>query len=315
MKGVEYMRSVFLRLVLTAALISLIWALPGCEYIGPDINGEETQGTTTVTTGKKEDVKINAGDIESSSMLVEVLKLGKADCIIITSNGRTVMIDAGETDDKSNIFSKLILDKIEKIDYLIITHFDKDHIGAVPALLETYPVECIIEPDYQPLEPLIDEYTAYKSALASSSSTIMTLKDDFSFTLGDMSFEIRGPKGVDYSEHSIDNNNSLLVGLTHQGNSFLFAGDIEKYRIIDVLAEGIGHYDFLKVPHHGVNDSQSKEFINAVSPKYAVITCSEKNPADIVLIEKLKSIKAEVYMTYDGIVYAISSPSGLEVKQ
>ena len=304
------MNKQLIRIILLFTIISVLFSLFSCERI-------EKDGTTVNTSAPsptKDNVKLSADKLGNGEILVEVLKLGKSDCIIINSKENTIVIDAGEEDDKSAIFARFILNKIEKIDYLIITHFDKDHIGSVPAILETYQVDNIIEPDYTPDEPFSDEYNAYKSVLASCGSKISTLSDDMSFSVGDMAFEIISAKGKKYSS-SIDNNSSLVIGMTHQGNKFLFAGDIEKDRIDDVVSGGIGHYDYMKVPHHGVNEKNSKSLIEAVSPKYAVITCSSKNPPDVVLVEKLQNAGAEVYRTDNGIVYALSSADGLTIKQ
>ena len=310
------MKKLTVRIFSFLLVISTVLALAGCTMIVVDPGDDNKQSdNSTVTTEKKNNVKITVDDIEEGSMLVEVLEIGKADCIIINCGGYTVMIDAGEEDDKSSIFSRIILDKIDKIDYLIISHYDRDHIGCVPDILKTYKVDKLIQSDYTPLEPFNESYTNYLAALETTDAEIINVKDEMNFTLGDMEFEITGPKGRDYSESGIDNNNSLLVGLKHKGNSFMFAGDVEKLRIIDILKDGIGNYDFLKVPHHGVNNSQSKDFINAIKPKYAVICCSDKNPADVVLLEKLRAVNAEIYETENGTVYAISSSSGIEIKQ
>jgi len=305
-----------LRLIAFLLAFTAAVSFIGCRYIEIDDPTNDNNDQSQTTTTKKPDVKITIKDIQEEQMLIEVLDIGKADCIILYADGYTVMIDAGESDNKQSIFSRMILNGISKIDYLIITHFDKDHIGSVPALLETYTVQNIIEPDYTPEEPFNEEYLLYKAALeASSVPNISTISEDMSFTLGSMSFEIFAPHGADYHASSIDNNNSLVIGLEHKGNTFLFAGDIERLRIIDILADGIGHYDFLKVPHHGMNNNQSKNFIDAVQPSYSVITCSKKNPADVVLVEKLKAVGSKVYLTDEGIVYAISSSAGIEVMQ
>ena len=304
------MKKLLFRIFLLFTIISVLFSLFSCRRID-DGNSPDS---TTASSQTKDKVKLTVDKLADGEILVEVLKLGKADCILINSKEQTIVIDAGEDDDKSAIFSRFILNKIEKIDYLIITHFDNDHIGSVPDILEAYQVDNIIEPDYTPDEPFSDTYNAYKSALASCGSNILTLSDDMSFTVGDMSFEIITAKGKKYTS-SVDNNSSLVIGMTHQGNKFLFAGDIEKDRIDDVVSGGIGQYDYLKVPHHGVNEKNSRSLIDAVSPKYAVITCSEKNPPDVVLVEKLQNAGAEVYRTDNGIVYALSSADGLTIKQ
>ena len=113
----------------------------------------------------------------------------------------------------------------------------------------------------------------------------------------------------------MDNNNSLLVSVTHGGNRLLFAGDIEKQRIRDLLDTGIAQYDFLKVPHHGVYNNGLPDFFRAVGMEYAVITCSNKNPAESKTLEALESLGTETYLTANGLITVSSTPSGIQIRQ
>lgn len=242
-------------------------------------------------------------------MTATVLKVGKADASIIRQGDVTVVIDCGEKDDGDDVAEYAG----EKIDLLILTHFDKDHIGGAAEVISSCQIDKIIMPDYTPDNPDSDEYTALETALENTSSEVETCDKDEEFTLGTMQFHLFSAD--DGYEKNVDNNNSLMVGIEHDGTSLLFAGDVQKQRIKDILKDGIGEYDFLKVPHHGVLENNSEEFLTAVNPTYAVITCSDKNPADEEILDILQNLGTKTFLTSAGNVTVTSAGGSLLVTQ
>jgi len=305
--------AVLILIVLLSVILTSCTIIREDETTTASNNSNGSTSATAVTTVKTEKPKLTADKMEDGQMLVEFLKIGKADCIIINENGHTVMIDAGESDDRSDIFSRIILDKIDKIDYLIITHFHNDHIGSAAEVIKTYDIGTIIEPTMTPENQESEVYIAYKEALKNTSATVISTDDEYTFTLGDMSFRVYG-SGKTYDKDN-DNNSSLVTELTHAGHSFLFAADAEKDRITDLIADGIGKFDFLKVPHHGTYNKMSYKFIDTVSPKYAVVTCSDKNEADFIVLEYMKNKGIEAYQTLDGNIFLVSDSGGITIYQ
>lgn len=253
-------------------------------------------------------------DAGANSMTVLYLDVGKADCTILTDGAHTVLIDCAETDDGETILSVLKENRISQIDLLIVTHFDKDHIGGVPEVLSSFSVLHVIEPDYAPENPEAEAYTAYRAALELASITPEAVSDALDVTLGDMQLSILGAGGAAY-EKNTDNNNSLVVTVTHCENRFFFAGDIEKQRIADLLEAGVSSCDVLKVPHHGVYNKQLPALFAALGMKEAVITCSEKNPADSETIDRLDALGCRVWQTVNGTVRVISNQNGITISQ
>ena len=253
-------------------------------------------------------------DAGANSMTVLYLDVGKADCTILTDGAHTVLIDCAETDDGETILSVLKENRISQIDLLIVTHFDKDHIGGVPEVLSSFSVLHVIEPDYAPENPEAEAYTAYRATLELASITPEAVSDALDVTLGDMQLSILGAGGAAY-EKNTDNNNSLVVTVTHCENRFFFAGDIEKQRIADLLEAGVSSCDVLKVPHHGVYNKQLPALFAALGMKEAVITCSEKNPADSETIDRLDALGCRVWQTVNGTVRVISNQNGITISQ
>lgn len=126
------------------------------------------------------------------------LDVGKADCTILTDGAHTVLIDCAETDDGETILSVLKETRISQIDLLIVTHFDKDHIGGVPEVLSSFSILRVIEPDYEPENPETEAYTAYRAALDRVGLTPEAISDSLDVTLGDMQLSILGAGGAAY---------------------------------------------------------------------------------------------------------------------
>ena len=276
--------------------------------------------------GSREMIKIN------------ILKIGKADAIIVDAGIQAMVIDTGETDDGPELLEKLQAAGINKVDTLIITHFDKDHVGGASQLLQSVQVGRVLIPDY---EGTIPEYTMFMEALASAGITPERITTVQTFSIGDaaviveppVSYDIPGQElEVDISGNSLaeegvsetanngmveyDNNFSLITTMIHGDNRLVFMGDAEDERIADWLdSEEAKECDFLKVPHHGVYGSGMDALIERLKPTYAVITDSEKNPADEGTIELLKKNGATVYETLNGRVELTSNGTAINIRQ
>ena len=239
-----------------------------------------------------------------------ILKSGKADAIVLTTQKHTVVIDTAEKNDGDEIVEHLKSSGISKVDYLIITHFDQDHVGGAPELMSSVDIGEIIVPDYEGNNA---EYTAFTTALSSSGITPTRLTADMSFTLDDVLFELYPAQKSQYTEE--DNDYSIVTSVTHGKNTFLYAGDCETERLSELPDQMEMPHTFLKVPHHGVYCKGMDEFIKSVSPQYAVITDSAKNAADDETLALLEAVGAKVFSTQNGTVTAISDGKTITVTQ
>lgn len=236
-----------------------------------------------------------------------VLKAGQADAIFMQTQNYSIILDCGEKDDGDELVELLQEKGVSNVDYIFITHFDKDHVGGFPEVMENVTASNIIVPDYVGNN---DEYEKYLQTVNDKNLTITSLAEDVTFTLDDVLFEVSTPKKRSYAEG--DNDFSLVISVTHGDNTFLFTGDAEKDRLTEVLSEFGKQYDFLKVPHHGKHNKNTKRFITTVKPTYSVICDSEKNPAEDETISLLESVKSKIYSTKDGDI-SVSS-NGMEIK-
>ena len=248
-------------------------------------------------------------------LTVSVLKIGRADAIVLQTGENCLVIDAGEEDDGEELCEFLTKNGISRVNALIITHHDKDHVGGADTLIERFPVERIILPDY---EGVVTDYFEFLDALKAKNLTAERIDKSVEFDFGTAHVLIEAPTeypsvrdGVE-----IDNDCSLITTVTHGKNRLLFMGDAEKTRIRDWLASGTAQQcDFIKAPHHGVYNTALAELFEATRPKYAVICDSDKNPAETKTLELVKGYGTEIYETRFGRLTIISDGVNLELKQ
>lgn len=235
---------------------------------------------------------------------VTFFDVGKGDAILIETSGHQVMIDAGYDDTADAILGYLKEQSIDKLDYLVITHFDKDHVGGADRIIKEVETENVLQPDY---ESESGQYKEYVEAMIDEGIKPDVVTQTMKLSLDGVEFLIYPPQKKDYKEE--DNDFSLVISMTcgdklHGGKRVLFAGDCEKERLKELLIQKefeLSH-DVLKVPHHGRKGKNSKEFLMAVSPKVAVITSSDEKPADDEICMILKKLGTDVYFTNEGTV-------------
>lgn len=252
------------------------------------------------------------GTLELSELKVTFFDVGKGDAILLETEEETMLIDTGYDDTADVILDYLEENGIGALDCLVITHFDKDHVGGADRILEAVEVERVLEPDYESDSGQTREYKEALEALGLEPEKVTdTLVLDFPGT----ECTVYPPRQEDYEEE--DNDFSLVISLRFGNEGFLFAGDCEKERLSELLAEKdleLRH-QVLKVPHHGREEKNSDKFLLAVSPEAAVITCSEEKEPDKEILELLSQLGAEVYLTSEGTVTCVTDGSSLEFFQ
>lgn len=254
-------------------------------------------------------------DGTTSVLTATFLKVGKADAAVLECDGEVMVIDTGEEDDGQELADFLADKGISSVDCLIITHFDKDHVGGGDILLQSVDVERIILPDY---EGTVTEYLDFMAAAEEKGYTPERITRDTSFSFGSAQVTVEPPESYEIPDENreYDNNFSLIVKIYHGGSKLLFMGDAEKQRILSWIEQGKAiDCDFIKWPHHGVYNSALKTLLEQTAPEHAVITCSEKNPPDSDTLELLAEKGVDVLMTKDGDITLISDGAKLELHQ
>ena len=245
---------------------------------------------------------------ETYPLTVTFLKVGKADSMVLQTGHHTMVIDCGETSDGSKVNDLLAEKGVTEIDCMILTHFDQDHIGGAPEVLQNYPVKQVLAADYTETS---EEYKALCEALDAAQLTMEQPTQELSFVLDDCTFTVYPHEAADYKD-GFDNNCSLVTKVTHHDNVLLFTGDAMDERLTEIM--DLGDCSLLKVPYHGRELVNLPAFLDAVTPEYAVICTSKPEISDVTL-GQLESRNIETYVTgKDGDITAVSDGQTITVE-
>lgn len=240
---------------------------------------------------------------------INFVDVGQGDCTYIkTPKGKNIIIDGGEgNSDKYNYGEKVLLpyllDKqVSRINYLIATHADSDHIGGLFAILENIKVDKVLIG----IQPEVSEQFEDLEKIAKQKNIeIIFLKAGNKLTIEkDIYINVLWPIETKLIGENELNNNSLVFKFTYNNFSALFTGDIEEVaerQMVDVYKEkGILNSTLLKVAHHGSKSSSINLFLEEVKPQIALIGVGKNNNfghPNIGVLERLKSYKTKVFRT------------------
>lgn len=274
----------------------------------------------TGCSGKEEQVIEHAEAPEvTGSVDISILDVGKADCIVLQTENYNMMIDTAEKNNADDIEEFLEANNITRIDYLELTHYDKDHIGGLAKLLDHgLEVDHIYAPN---CDADSGTYEDMMEALEEHGLALDYVEDTVEFTLDDLLVQIYPPLKDSYltadasPDDETDNEFSLVTKFTHGENKFLFTGDACNGRLAELSDQMNVDVDFLKVPHHGKGDDNTNSFVKKVSAEYAVITCSNKNMPAEAVVSALENVGTKVYETRNGQVDCTSDGKTISISQ
>ena len=223
----------------------------------------------------------------AAALTVHFLDVGQADCILAESNGRYMLIDAGNNADEQTILDYLRAQGVQTLDYVIGTHPHEDHIGALDAVIRNFDVKTVILPQKahttQTYENVLD-------AVADKGLTLTAPVLGQRYALGNATFTILSPRR-DYGDNL--NNWSVGIRLCYGNTEFVLCGDAEAEAEADIVSSGLTlTADVLKLSHHGSATSTSDAFLDAVNPSYAVISCGKDNDYGHPHAETLEKLSA-----------------------
>lgn len=251
----------------------------------------------------------------SGNIEVSYLDVGQGDSAYIRVNDMDILIDAGPKSDSDKLMKQLEEKNIDDFEIVIATHPHEDHIGGMTKVLENYKVESFYMPkithNTKTFENMIN-------AVEKQGIKINVLKDGVNIDIGEGALlETFSPIQETYDNL---NNYSPIMKLTFGSKSFLFTGDAEK----EVEKEVLNKYsaeldaDVIKFGHHGSSTSSSKEFIEAVSPSYGIISCGADNSyghPHKEIIELINTMNIKAYRTdTQGQITIISDGNNIEIE-
>ena len=243
----------------------------------------------------------------SNLLIVSFIDVGQGDSILIqTPNCKNILIDAGESFAEGVVYNYLKVKNINKIDVLIATHPHTDHIGGMAFIINNFDIGSIYMPKASTTK---QEYEDLIRAIKNKGLSIITAKAGVTIDL-DSSITINMVAPISKSYDDL-NDYSAVIKITYKNNSFLFAGDASNISEQEILDSGVNiKADVLKVGHHGSSTSSSAAFLNAVSPKYAIISVGKDNidgNNKQETLDRLNSVGAKVYRTDESGTIIVTS--------
>lgn len=249
------------------------------------------------------------------NLQVNYIDVGQADAMFIQlPNGKNMVIDAGNNADSSTVVNYIRNKGVSRIDYVIGTHPDEDHIGGLDAVINNFSIGKV----YMPNHPVSTQtYQDVISAINRKGLSLYTGKAGITLlnTTADgktLKLNMVAPVGSSYNNN---NNYSIVLRLQYGHTSFLFTGDAETEAENDILNSGATiSANILKVGHHGSSTSTSQSFLNRVNPSYAIISVGAGNtyghPSQTV-IDRLKAFGCKIFRTdLQGSIVITTSGSG-----
>lgn len=302
----------------------LIFLLNGCNK-----NDNEQKQTLTgnndlnfnITETTSEQISTESEAIsedQDTNIQIHYLDVGQANCTLIKYGNIEFLIDGGNYGDGNDITNYIKDLNVDNIEYVIATHPHEDHIGGLPKIMSYFSVDNIYT-------PYIKEEYKPTTKIYNSLNTIIDTKDidEYNPNNGDIIYSDENLKFEILFDGRIDSNDlndySIVTKMTYKDVSFIFTGDstipseellLENNDINNLKA------DVLLIGHHGSSTSTSKEFLDAVSPNYCIISCGAGNEYGHPHYETLKKLSnITTYRTdLDGTIIATTNGKTIEFK-
>ena len=206
----------------------------------------------------------------STNVTIKFIDVGQGEAILIALPEKTVLIDAGPTGSAPKIAQVLQELGRDKIDYLVATHPDEDHIGGMADVISRTQIETIYAPNKT------NNTATYRKFLTAIQNNNLQITLAEAGTIIDQTdsykLEILWPKkDANFPE---TNDYSIIIKLTVGNKTFLFTGDAPTSAILD---SNPGHIDVLKLSHHGSRTGTTEQLVRKLSPTYAVVSYAVDN--------------------------------------
>lgn len=225
------------------------------------------------------------------------IDIGEGDAILVQYKNNNVLIDTGNISSGYKLVDYLIKNEAAEIKYLIITHPHPDHMAGVFFILPKLRVQEIYD-NGQPLQEDNDMERRY-NILVRSNKNYRPLKKADRLRLEEINLDVFWPMtgGAGFS----CNENSLVIKLNYNNFSCLFTGDLNRAGEEKLLKDKVNmRADILKVGHHANTDATSRELLDAVLPKVAIISVGSGNKSGApspAALELLKKRNIKIYRT------------------
>lgn len=223
------------------------------------------------TNTQPNDLSVSTQDM-INPISVHFIDVGQGDSTLIQTATHNILIDAGENTAEQDVINYLNNLNVTKLDYVVATHPHSDHIGGLDGVINNFTVTNILMPDATHTTKTFENLL---TAIEDNNTNVIIAAANQTITLDDITYTVLSPLRASYDNL---NNYSIVIKMDYNDVSFMFGGDAEKLVENDILNNNYNvDIDVLKVSHHGSSTSSSPDFISAMSPTVAVISCGLNN--------------------------------------
>lgn len=260
---------------------------------------------------------IGKAETSQADFSVSFLDVGQGDCSVIRSGADFAVIDTGEGSCSDMVIAELRAMGTDEIDHLVISHSHTDHCGGAAALLRAFTVKCAVLSRYDDsFSGSTETGQAVADAVSDLADKCVYADEGYEFDLGEAHFKVLSPG----REHEDLNDSSLVIRVVYKGAAFLFMGDAGFEAENELLSRHGRELraDVLKVGHHGSSSASSREFLEAVRPDYAVISCGRDNDyghPHYSAVKLIGSTGAKIYRTdlMGNVTFGVDSSGKISV--
>lgn len=228
-------------------------------------------------------------------LIVHFINVNHGDAILIQQGDHYMAIDGGKESDENTLRKYYSSLGIKKLDYVISTHCHEDHMGSLDFLIGKYEIGKL----YVSNSKLQSKtYNNFMKVANKKHINLIVPNQGETFMLGKAICTIIAPKENEYKQV---NDYSLIVRIEFKNKSFLFMADAETLTEDEIMGGNLNiKSDVIKIGHHGSGTSTSDKFLDAVSPKYAIISVGAnyeiKHPR-LKIMQRLQDRNIVVYRT------------------
>lgn len=236
---------------------------------------------------------------QNQKLKIIFFDVGQGDAIMISQGQNQILIDGGSSGQKEmEKLGKYVPFWDRKIEIVIATHPDQDHIGGLIDVMKNYKIGKVID---NSAESDSQVYKNYLEIIENKNIERLKGKEGMNIKIGEANLEILYPDSALENNPKDTNTNSIVAKLIYGQNSFLFAGDFPLEKESALFSDKFDlSSKVLKVSHHGSKNATSQEFLSKVSPIDAIISVGKNNsyghPAG-ELLERLKAKKINILRT------------------
>nr|WP_241966872.1 lamin tail domain-containing protein [Haloplanus aerogenes] len=305
----------------------MLLVFAGCSGTGGDTGSQSVDSTTATDTPPPAATTTATETSETPSGTLEIHFINvdqSVSTLIIAPSGETMLIDTGDfNDDGEYVLQYLQRHDIRRIDHLVVSHNDADHIGGNAAVIDYFETQAdgigvIHDPG---IAASTQTYTEYLDAVEAHDVRLVETRegDTLSFGGDAVGVQVLGPPDP-YLENSARNENSIILRFTFGSTSFLSTGDAEDDQeayLVDQYGTQL-RATVLKAGHHGSKTSTSGALLDTVKPETVVISSAYDSRYDHPSEETLQRLAERSIPTYwtatHGDIVVVSDGRGISVR-